>query len=91
MLIIRTGNADIILEGSASLCSIYCADQGGIDLRDLVAPSVAINHRSVRDAFINVTTALTANILYSGNVYYRGSPQDIILTTNSSGRLVKTP
>ena len=91
MLIIRTGNADIILEGSATFCSIYCADQGGIDLRDLVAPSVAINHRSVRDAFINVTTVLEANILYTGNVYYRGSPQNINLTTSSSGRLVKTP
>lgn len=90
-LIIRTGNADIMLEGSSPECYIYCADQGGIDLRNYPVKNILLNHRSVRDAFIYVTNRLDATLLYTGNVYYKGSPQDIILKTNSTGRLSKIP
>jgi hypothetical protein len=40
---------------------------------------------------VNVSGDLHANIVYKGNVYYKGSPESIKTLITSSGRLIRVP
>ena len=89
-LIIRMANADITLKGTSRFTSVYCADYGSVNLRDFKSNEMLIDYRSIRNSNIYVTSYLTANILYKGNIYYRGDPE-IKPFYNSSGKLIPDP
>jgi hypothetical protein len=86
---IRELNTDITLEGSAGASFIYCADQGAIDLRNFESGYILMDHRSVRDMYLFASGTLAGNILYKGNVYYKGDPAVIKVETKNSGKLYK--
>jgi hypothetical protein len=90
-VIIRMNAADIILKGKSDRTSVYCAVSGSVNLRDFVSDYVTIDHRSVRDCWVNVVTTLDARILYKGNLYYKGNPPWIDTVYNSSGRMFRLP
>jgi len=89
-LIIRMANADFTLKGTSRFTRVYCADHGSVNLRDFKSNDMLIDYRSIRNSSIYVTTFLTANILYKGNIYYRGDPE-IKPFYNSSGKLIPDP
>ena len=89
-LIIRMANADIKLMGKSKVTSIYCADYGTLDLKDFESEEISMDYRSVRSSTIYVTKLLNAEILYKGDVYYRGTPL-IKSTFNSTGKLIVLP
>jgi len=90
-ILIRMNAADIILQGKSARTSVYCAVSGSVNLRDFVSDYVTIDHRSVRDSWVNVVTTLDARILYKGNLYYKGNPPWIDSVYNSSGRMFRLP
>lgn len=90
-IIIRMNAADVILKGKSDRTSVYCAVSGSVDLRNFVSDYVVIDHRSVRDSWVNVVTTLDARILYKGNLYYKGNPAWIDSLYNSSGRMYRLP
>ena len=89
-LIIRMANADIKLKGKSKVTSIYCADYGTLDLKDFESETISMDYRSIRNSTIYVTKLLNAEILYKGDVYYRGTPT-IKSTFNSTGKLIVLP
>jgi Putative auto-transporter adhesin, head GIN domain len=89
--LVRTENATITLNGHADSAYIYCGQAGSIDLFNLATRAVALDSKSVRDMDVNVSSALHANIVYKGNVYYKGLPETIQTLITSSGRLIHVP
>ena len=89
-LIIRMANADIKLVGKSKVTSIYCADYGTVDLKDFESEEISMDYRSIRNSTIYVTKLLNAEILYKGDVYYKGTPV-IKSTFNSTGKLIVLP
>lgn len=89
--LVRNENATIVLTGSTDSAYIYCGEAGAVNMLNCPAGKVAIDHKSVRDIYVNVTDALHANIVYVGNVYYAGSPSTIDTLVTSAGRLIHIP
>lgn len=89
-LIIRTANADIKLSGKSKSTSIYCADYGTLDLKEFESEEINMNYRSIRSSTIYATKILNADILYKGDVYYRGTPV-IKSAFSSTGKLLALP
>ncbi len=89
--IIRHNNADISLTGQSQSLYIYCADVGSVNLLDFASASVFIDSRSIKDIYVNVSDSMNANILYKGNVYYKGNPSIIHSVIANSGRLIHLP
>ncbi|RYY18833.1 MAG: DUF2807 domain-containing protein [Chitinophagaceae bacterium] len=89
-LIIRMANADIRLKGKSKQTSIYCADYGTLALQEFESGIVTMNYRSIRSSTIYVTKQLDAEILYKGDVYYRGTPV-VKSILNSTGKLIFLP
>jgi hypothetical protein len=89
--LVRTENATISLNGHGDSAYIYCGQAGSVDLFNLATRAVALDSKSVRDIDVNVSGALHANIVYKGNVYFKGSPETIQTLITSSGRLIHVP
>jgi hypothetical protein len=89
--IIRTRNADISLIGHGNHVFMYCAGEGSIDLTHFTTRDANVETKSIRDNMVNVTGYLYASILYLGNVYYTGSPENIQTQITSSGKLIPLP
>ncbi len=85
---IRTENVNVIITGQSDHAYTYSSEAGSIDMSNFVCKYIEVNQKSVRDTYVNITDSITANILYIGNVYYRGNPKIIHTFTNSSGRLI---
>jgi hypothetical protein len=86
--VVRNENATIVLTGSADAARIYCGVAGSVDLLGLIASQVSIDHKSIRDISVHVSGKLQANIVYKGNVYYKGSPAVIDTMITGAGRLI---
>ncbi len=86
--IVRNNNADITITGQSDSAYIYCADVGSVNLLDFVCTQVSVNQKSIKDVYVNVTGLLQANILYKGNVFYKGRPGAIDTVITNSGRLI---
>ncbi len=89
--IIRTRNADISLSGYGNYALVYCAGEGSVDLTYFTTRDAHVETKSIRDNMVNVTGNLYASILYLGNVYYTGSPENIQTQITSSGKLIPLP
>jgi hypothetical protein len=87
----RHESATIRLTGSADSAYIYCGEAASVDLSALPTRAAAVDSKSIRDISVKVTTALHANILYKGNVYYKGSPAIIDTLITDAGRLIHLP
>lgn len=89
-LVIRMGTADITLNGKSESTRVYCADHGTLNLRNFQTEDMNLEYRSIRNSNVHVTKLITAKIQYTGNVYYKGTPE-IKSTIQSSGQLIALP
>ncbi|HLZ16090.1 MAG TPA: DUF2807 domain-containing protein [Cyclobacteriaceae bacterium] len=89
--LVRNENANVVLSGTADSAYVYCGEAGSVNLLQLPTSRVAIDSKSIRDITVNVTDTLHANIVYKGNVYYKGSPAIIDALVTSSGKLIHLP
>lgn len=86
--IVRNNNADITISGRSDNTYVYCADVGSVNLVDFISTQVSIVQKSIRDVYVNVTGSLQANVLYKGNVFYKGMPSTIDTLITSTGKLI---
>lgn len=85
---IYSESADFIFEGHADSCYTYCSSRGTIDYRNFITDKLLIDYSSVRDAYVNVPSALYGNIFYVGNVYYKGHPDIFSVKERDKGRFI---
>jgi hypothetical protein len=90
-VVLRKNNADITLSGNCDSAYVYCSDQGKADLKNLECKQVYIDHTGIYDAYVNAKQWLFANVLYKGNVYYKGTPAKMQATCNNSGKMISIP
>ncbi len=89
--IVRTENADITFSGYGGFAYVYCAEASSVNLNQFAARAVYVVSKSVRDIDVNVTDSLQADILYKGNVYYKGNPLSIETQISNTGKLIHVP
>lgn len=82
-------NPDITLLGISDHCNISVDPRSSINLSDFEVRLMTIEYMGIRNAVINVTEQLTANLYHTGNLFYKGSPSIITPVYYSSGRLIK--
>jgi hypothetical protein len=65
-------------------------DAGSIDLSDFPSTFITAYNKSVRNMYVNVSNngTLDANVLYIGNLFYKGNPAVIDSVISNSGRLI---
>ena len=80
---------EIIIAGSCHQLSFWSTNLIRINALDFQSNNVFIHSRSMNDIFINVHEKLECTILNKGNVYYLGSPEEIVLNVIGTGRLIK--
>jgi len=88
---IRNNNAQFVISGQSNLTNIYCAEEGSIDMFQLTSVNLWLNQRSIRDINVNVSGTLHADIVYIGNVFYKGNPVQIDSLITNSGKLIHVP
>lgn len=89
--IARHESATIRITGNADSAYIYCGEASAVDLSRFLTQAVAIDSKTIRDISVNVSRALHANIVYRGNVYYKGNPAVIDTLITDAGRLIHIP
>ena len=89
--IVRTENADITFSGYSGFAYAYCAEASSVNLIQFTTRAAYVVNKSVRDIDVNVTDSLLADILYKGNVYYRGNPLSIETQISNTGKLIHLP
>jgi hypothetical protein len=90
-VLLRQNNADVMLSGNCGFAYVYCGDQGKADLRNLVCNRVYIDHKGIYDTYVHATDTLFANVLYKGNVYYKGNPSSREAVCTNSGKMIWIP
>lgn len=81
--------ADFIFHGQSDSCYTYVNARGSIDFSDFYVKALHIDYGSLRDAYVNVSDGLYANMFFKGNLYYKGNPAIIDTTNYSTGRAIK--
>ncbi len=89
--IVRTENADITFSGYGGFAYAYCGEASSVNLIQFTTRSAYVVSKSVRDIDVNVTDSLLADILYKGNVYYKGNPSSIQTQISNTGQLIHVP
>ena len=85
---IRNNNAQLIFTGQSNTTTIFCAEEGSMDMFGLNTVNLVLNQRSIRDINVNVSGLFQAVVAYKGNVYYKGNPVKIDSLITNSGRLI---
>ena len=88
---LRKNNADVTLAGACDSAYVYCGDQGKADLRNLLCKYVYIDHKGIYDTYVYASEWLYANVLYKGNIYYRGKPSTKEAVCTNSGQMISIP
>jgi len=88
---VRNNNASISFSGHADSTFVYCGQEGSVNMVDFISSYVSVDSKSIEDIFVNVTGSLQADIVYKGNVYFKGSPPIIDTLITNSGRLIHIP
>ncbi len=83
------GTADILAEGRSGVSYYYQNSYGPIRAENLESEFVYLNNNSLNHTFVHANVHLGATISSAGNVYYRGNPESIDLTTIGSGELLR--
>jgi hypothetical protein len=86
------GNADVYAEGYAGRCSHYTNGTNFIyDERLVVKDYIYVETFSVGHCYINapLNGPIEGNIRSKGNIYYKGEPTFINVSTYNSGKLIK--
>lgn len=85
-----SGSGNINLKGgSADEITATVSGSGNIDCSNLSADNVNVNISGSGNARVNANKSLTANIMGSGNVFYKGSANNISTKVAGSGKAIK--
>ena len=82
-------SATVKLSGSADEVEVRVDTSGDLRAYDLVTRDANVTANSSGRAEVNVTKTLDASANSSGKVVYKGSPDNVSVSANSAGRVVK--
>lgn len=88
-LINNVGRNDIHASGKSGVSFVYVHDTALLDARNLETGYTYIRNSSTGDCNVYVTKELSAEIQYTGNIYYRGAPYFIDEQRSGEGQLIK--
>jgi hypothetical protein len=83
-------SGDFILKGKTGYLYLYLDGLSFTNAKQLETESCYVYNNSMGDAYVRTSGILEVHIKNSGNVYYSGSPSEILLKENTgSGKLIK--
>ncbi len=65
---------DYYVEGSSTSASFLLEGAVSIDAGNFKCENIKVNHKSVKDCYVNPTQSLQVSIYSSGNTFYSGNP-----------------
>lgn len=80
---------DVHISGTTENITAYFKGKGKAMLKNLHAKNATVIYEGTNEFYLNVTGLLKVNILNSGNIYYTGNPDSIIIEKTGTGNLVK--
>ncbi len=86
---IHTGSANITMKGHIGVLYLYNNGVGVVDARDCDSDIIFTESVSPNKQYVNANYSLAAKISYSGNIYYKGNPQELKREGTGSGKLIK--
>jgi hypothetical protein len=75
--------------GTAAFFNVTNVNATNVEAFDLVTDSTYVNSTNIFETDVNATQVINVVISSSGNVYYKGNPPIVRLTTTGSGKLKK--
>jgi hypothetical protein len=85
---LNLGTVDLRLHGISAITTVYTADYGLYDARDMETGYTYITNKGSNDCYVKASNFLDANISSIGNIYYTGDPKSVKLQVNGSGMLL---
>ena len=82
------GRSDMHASGTVRECNVFINDVGKADVSSLISQVCHVRNSSTGDCRVKVTSDLSVEILYSGNIYYSGNPVSVLQTVTGSGKLI---
>lgn len=80
-----SSSADVVLSGSANVLSVKASSSADCDARDLKVKTAAAVASSSSKVLVNVSESLNAKASSSADVYYYGTPKNVVADKSSSG------
>ncbi len=80
-----TGSGDLVIQGFAKNLQATVSGSGDIDANNLKSENAYVSVVGSGDARVFVTQTIDANVTGSGDIEYRGNPQDVKTKTTGSG------
>jgi len=84
----HTGVADTFISGQSGKTFLFNQGVGIIDSRNLISGGAFVNNSSINDVFVNTNGYMYAYIKFSGNIFYRGTPENIDEEILGTGKVV---
>lgn len=86
-----TNTGNYLIKGKTNYALINNSAAGYVDASEFEVENLFVTQKSIYDTRVNVKNKLTYSILYSGSIFYTGSPAEIIeLENTGEGQLIKT-
>ena len=85
----NAGRPDIHVSGISGVSYVYNHDVSSIDASDLISGFTFMRNSSTGDCRVYVTKELEAEIVDSGDIYYKGNPYKVSRTGAGSGKLME--
>jgi hypothetical protein len=85
---LNMGAADFRLRGVSAYTSVYAANYGLYDGRDLETRYTFITNKGSNDCYVKATNTIEITIESIGDVYYTGNPATIKENISGSGRAI---
>lgn len=77
------------VKGKCNDTHITSRGYGFIKTDNLISENCYVRHTGKGDVYVNVSGRLKVSLEFTGNVYYRGNPSEIVIDRQlSSGRLI---
>lgn len=83
----NTGSGEIVVEGQVETAGIDSRGSGQIDTQRLRSEHAKVDSRGSGEVWLQVHGSLDVKLSGSGNVIYRGNPQDIKQSNKGSGNI----
>ncbi|MEI7661111.1 MAG: DUF2807 domain-containing protein [Bacteroidota bacterium] len=82
------GTVDFRLRGTCAITSVFSADYGLYDARELKTGYTFITNKGTNDCYVQAVNELEATIGSIGNIYYKNEPKSMKVVINGSGQVL---
>lgn len=76
------------LSGSAIFFNVYMVNLASIEAFDLITDSTYVNSLAAINSEVHATQKLSGSIFSAGNVYYKGNPPVVTVSSSGAGKVI---